>query len=169
MVSDWLWGGWSGPKLPGLIFLFQSTHANLWQTPGKKKCRCYLYQGEGTCTLLVTYTAYSEIWSLHLTHPWGAVGSHSTAPWDSLQILASSRVLTEDRPYIHFFLMVEETTAPGGNPWEHGENMQTPRREALPQTGIEHRMLCPLTKHILASFVPKNVSTNSTGLITTTI
>ncbi len=29
-------------------------------------------------TLLFTYTAYMEIWSLHLTHPWEAVGSNST-------------------------------------------------------------------------------------------
>ncbi len=42
----------------------------------------------GKSTLLVTYTAYNEMCSLHLIHPWGAVGSHSTAPGDQLQILS---------------------------------------------------------------------------------
>ncbi len=34
--------------------------------------------------------------SLHLTHPWGAVGSHSAAPRDRLQILASTSVKGTD-------------------------------------------------------------------------
>ncbi len=45
-----------------------------------------IIQGKGTS--LVTYTVYSEMCYLHLAHPWGAVGSHSAAPGDQLQILS---------------------------------------------------------------------------------
>ncbi len=45
-------------------------------------------------SLLVQNTAYSEIWSLHLTHPWGAESSHSVASKDQFQILASTSVKT---------------------------------------------------------------------------
>ncbi len=43
-------------------------------------------QGKGA--LLVTYAVYSEMWPLHLTHPWGAVGQ--------LQVLASTSVKETD-------------------------------------------------------------------------
>ncbi len=52
----------------------------------------------------------------------------------------SKPVLTGDRPNVHV-LTVGETGAPGENPHRHGENMQTPHREALPQPGIEPRTL----------------------------
>ncbi len=45
-------------------------------------------QFKGKGTLLVRLTAYCEICSVHLTHPWGAVGSHSAAPGDQLQFLS---------------------------------------------------------------------------------
>ncbi len=45
-------------------------------------------------TLFVTYTAYSEIWSLQLTHPWGAVGSHSAVTDSRLWAVLRSKVLT---------------------------------------------------------------------------
>ncbi len=47
---------------------------------------CGYDKGKGT--LQVTYTVYSEIWSLHLTHPGGTVGSHSTTLGDQLQIVS---------------------------------------------------------------------------------
>ncbi len=42
---------------------------------------------KGKGTLLVTYAAYSEVCSLHLTNPSGAVGSYSAEPGDQLQML----------------------------------------------------------------------------------
>ncbi len=30
---------------------------------------------------MVTYSAYSEIWSLRVTYPLGAVGSYNVEPW----------------------------------------------------------------------------------------
>ncbi len=74
-------------------------------------------------TLLVPYAVYSEIWSLHLIHLWGAVGSHSEAPGEQLQIfslhLGQGYWLEIDLTYM--LLMVGETGAPGGNPRQHGE------------------------------------------------
>ncbi len=49
----------------------------------------------------VLYTEYSEMCSLHLTHLWEAVGSHSTAPGD--QLVPRSRVLTGDGPICMFW------------------------------------------------------------------
>ncbi len=77
---------------------------------------------------------YSEICSQHLTHRWGAVGSHSTVLGDQLQILE----LSGDTPTVHVLTMAE-TRAPTENPRRHGENMQTLHRKALPRPGIEPR------------------------------
>ncbi len=67
--------------------------------------------------------------SLHLTLPWGTVGSHSAEPRDQLQILSQylgqEYWLAIDPTYM--FLIVVETGAPKGNPREYEENMQTPR------------------------------------------
>ncbi len=38
--------------------------------------------------LFVTYTVCSEMCFLHLNHPWGSLGIHSTAPGDQLKILS---------------------------------------------------------------------------------
>ncbi len=48
------------------------------------------------------------------------------------------RVLTGDRPNIHV-LMAVGTVPPGGNPCEHGENMQNPNRKALAHPRIVPR------------------------------
>ncbi len=56
-------------------------------------------------TLLLTYTAYSEVCSLHLTHPRGAAGSHSTVLGDQLQILSQylSQVMSGDTTICMFW------------------------------------------------------------------
>ncbi len=80
---------------------------------------------------------YSEICSMHLTHPWGAVGSHSTAPGDQLQIL--SQYLGQgywlEIDTIHVLTVGKR--APVENPRRHGKNMQTSHGKVLPQLGIE--------------------------------
>ncbi len=77
-----------------------------------------------------SHIVYSEMCSLYLTRPWGAVSSHSAVPGDQLQ--------TGDTSNVHA-LMVGETRAPGENTRRHRENMQTPHRKALPQPGMEPR------------------------------
>ncbi len=82
------------------------------------------YRFEGT--LLVTFIAYSEIWCLYLTHPWGTAGSHSTAPGD--QPFLCGVVLT-----------VRETRAPGENPHEHKRTCKLHIEKVLPQPGSKPR------------------------------
>ncbi len=122
---DLLCADWHGlrPNLPWHTFLVEQNE-DLLQA----------FKDKGT--LLVTYTAYSEMCSLHLSQR-GAVGSHSAAPGDWLQILSLGQGDWLET-YMHV-LMVGETGPTRGNPREHEENMRTPRRKALLQPRIEPR------------------------------
>ncbi len=60
---------------------------------------------------------YSEICSLHLTHPWGAVGSHGAAPGDQLQTLSQ---FIGQGFWLEINLLMVETRAP-----EHANTERT--------------------------------------------
>ncbi len=68
-----------------LSVIYSSMHAHTGRTYGHTLSLSIIrYINKTTLkgTLLVTYTAYSEIWSLHLMHSRGVNGSHSAAPED---------------------------------------------------------------------------------------
>ncbi len=92
-------------------------------------------------TLLVTYTVYSEMCGLHLTYPWGAVGSHSPAPRDQLQIV--SQYLCQGYWLeIHLYTCFDRgrNRSTRRKPMGHRENTQTPHKKVLPQLGIKPRI-----------------------------
>ncbi len=116
---------------------------------------------KGKGTLLVTYTVYSEIWSLHLTRPWGAVGSHSAAPGDQLQILSQylSQGCWLEINLTYMFWQWGGTRTLGGNPHNtqhtHIER-PFPRRES--NTGLTYYEVTVLTTWYSTLFMSSMIS-----------